>query len=206
MNFDCFEILLTGTVTLKSLLLLLAVPEELNRDLNSKKNIDSILSKYPEYKNNIDVNDMLNFIYVDNFKEDTYLNQNNITYLYELKLLKDTISAFYFKSLEELKGNHNLVCDVHSKIGRYGLQLMRLRKIIEPDFNISINPHKQTKINYLVIKGFWLNDSGKKERMFTKSLGRLDEFPGGRTGKKSLDEGKIKIQEVMFNKYKELYT
>lgn len=206
MNFEFIDILLgVGSLTMKSLLLLLPTPEMTNGDVNSKRNIEMIMSKHPEYKNNIDVNDMIKFIFNDNFKQETYYDQNNITYLYEIKILKDTISEFYFKSLDDMKNNYKLVCDIHSRIGRYCLQLLRLRSVVEPEFNISVNPHRQTQIDYLVVKSYWLNDEGKKVRKFTKSLGRLDEFEGGRTGKKATETGRVKIQEVMFSHYKEIY-
>ena len=207
MNLELFDIVLAGSVTMKSLLLLLAVPETVAvENKNSNKNIENVMAKHPEYKDNIDVNDMMKFIFNDNFKQETYLDQNNITYLYELKILKDTFSEYYFKSLDEIKGNHRFVCDVHSRIGRLGLQLMRLRSIIEPQFNISINPHNQTKIDYLVVKSYWLNDEGKKVRKFTKSIGRLDEIKDGRTSKEASELGRVKIQEVMFGHYKEIYV
>lgn len=206
MNFEFFDILVAGSTTLTSLLLLLAVPEVLLEDANTKRNIENMLSKHPEYSNDIDVIQMIKFIYNDGFEPEIYLDQNNITYLYELKLLKETFIEYYFKSLEEVKTNQKYVCDVHKHIGNYSLQLLRLRSVIKPEFNISLNPHKQTGNEYLVVKSYWLDDSGKKIRKFTKSIGRREEFPGDiRKNMKAKAVALEKIKEVMFLHYKEIY-
>lgn len=205
MNFELIDILINGAVLTKSLLLLLATPEIILEDNNAKKNIDLIFAKHPKYKDDSQIKAIVEFIYTDNFNQETYLDQNNISYLYELKILKDTFIGYLFKSLGELKDTHAIAGDVYSKIGQYALQLLRLRKVIEPDFNISLNPNKVTGIVYLVAKGFWLDDEGQKKRMFTKSIGRLDEMDGGRTGEAAKQAAKTGIQEVIFQKYKEIY-
>jgi len=201
-----FDILLTGVVSLKSLLLLLLVPAKTAvENRNTKMLIDNVMSKYPNYKNNPDVADMIHFIYNDGFKDETYINQSNISYLFDLKMLKDTFTAFYFKSLDEVKDDYEKVCDLHSRIGRFGLQISRLRMVIEPEVTISNNVHSVSKNEYLIGKSYWLNEEGKKIRKFTKLIGRLDEYPGGRTSEKAITDATLKLQEVMYQYYNETY-
>ena len=100
------DILLFGMASTKCLLLLLPLLQldKVKEDANSDKLINNILNKHSQFKNNSDVNDMLKRIFYDDFKTETYLNQNNISYLYELRLLKESFVKLYVESINNLTG------------------------------------------------------------------------------------------------------
>jgi len=206
MNFELLDILVAGSMTMKSLILLLPTHTLSDNDVNAKLNIDKIMAKHPNYLKNHEINNLVNFIFIDNFKTDPHLNPNNLDYLFELKVVKETFSAYCFKSLDEIKENHQFVSDVYSRIGAYVIQLLRIRSIVDPEYKISVNSHNVSNYDYLIVKSYWINDEGKKERKFSKLIGRSDEFPGGKMGEKAQEVGLTKIQEVMFAHYKEIYV
>jgi hypothetical protein len=153
--------------------------------------------------------EFIQFIADDKFNEETYKRADNWTYLAALSKLKETFVKFYFKNLDDLKTeliDMKGVNDVYNRIGQYIIQLMRLRKVIEPEVQISKNVHPRTDINYLAIKAYWIDDNGKKVRKFTKSLGRAENYPQGIEDKQALTDGIKLIQPVLFENYKELYT
>lgn len=54
------------------------------------------------------------------------------------------------------------------------LQILRLRLIIKPEIQKSIQTHTITNYKYLVMKIMWLDDKMKKNVKFSISLGRVD--------------------------------
>lgn len=54
------------------------------------------------------------------------------------------------------------------------LQILRLRMIIKPEIQKSIQTHTITNHKYLVMKIMWLDDKMKKNVKFSISLGRVD--------------------------------
>jgi len=153
-------------------------------------------------------NEFIQFIADDKFNKETYVKGTNWTYLSTLSKLKETFVKFYFKSLDDIRKEHidmMRVNDVYNRIGQYIIQLMRLRLVIEPEVQISNNVHPRTDINYLAIKAYWIDDNGKKVRKFTKSLGRVENYPQGIEDKQALTDGLKLIQPVLFENYQELY-
>ena len=56
------------------------------------------------------------------------------------------------------------------------LQILRLRLIIKPEIQKSIQTHTITNHKYLVMKIIWLDDKMKKIVKFSLSLGRVDQI------------------------------
>ena len=56
------------------------------------------------------------------------------------------------------------------------LQILRLRLIIRPEIQKSIQTHTITNHKYLVMKIIWLDDKMKKIVKFSLSLGRVDQI------------------------------
>jgi hypothetical protein len=77
--------------------------------------------------------------------------------------------------------------------------------IVDPQIQLSQNIHKQTKILYMKVKGYWLNDEGVKERKFFKSLGRYDLYPNGVKDDNAITDGRKKIREAMLVEYSNIY-
>lgn len=194
-------------VVVKSLLLLLVKPE----DLIEEKHVEDMLEKY-----NCKVTDQsvynhirsfISIIYDDKFDSGLY-SKPGITYLFSmLERLRDKILTLYTKEINIITESpeYERVYDVYAKLEGLILQLMRLRMVIQPDFQFSKNVHPVSNIAYLAAKGFWIDDDGKKVRTFTKSLGRLDEYKGGKNDPKATETARDRLRDTLYRKYKEIY-
>lgn len=145
-------------------------------------------------------------------KNDDFKNSNlNLPLYYtlvtKLDLLKKEFFNYFKSNLIQITQDHKeqTVHEVYTKISNYFVQVMRLRMIVEPEYQLTINKHGRTKIVYLVMKSFWIDEEGKKKRMFYKAFAREDAYADGRNSKKALQDGLEIIQSVMYEKYKEIY-
>lgn len=72
----------------------------------------------------------------------------------------------------------NLVTPTYNELNKYFddrlLQILRLRLIIKPEIQKSIQTHTITNHKYLVMKIIWLDDKMKKNVKYSISLGRVD--------------------------------
>lgn len=214
---DFIQIAQEGFAMVNALLLLLLGVDPTKSEF-IKAMIDDYMGRYSgKVKNSDEVKTMLTWILDDKFTEDAIkLNKkfrNTDEYMGELSILKDKMITFYFKNLKDILkegGDINMSCDVHSTLGAYALQLMRLRMVIEPEINLLTNPYivdKTTgeKTLYLTAKAFWMGDDGKKVRKFTKSLGRMDDYLGQRVGKAAQEESVRRLQPMLWNEYRDVY-
>ena len=202
------SIILAGSGVIQSLLLLLLIPSEENMNENVKKEYDGFMKLKGDSSYTQRTKELMQFIADDQFEEDIYKESRNWSYLPILKNLKETFVGFYFRKLEDLNSSNidlERVADIDNKIGQYIIQLMRLRKVIQPEVQISKNVHPRTKIKYLAIKAYWIDEGGRKVRKFTKSIGRAESYPGGIEDKQALIDGIGLIQPVLFETYKEIY-
>lgn len=96
--------------------------------------------------------------------------------------------------------------EFHTKFLQMSLQLKRLRMVVQPEFHVIKNVHPVSKIPYLSVRGFWLNDNDKKVKVFTKSLGREDSFVDGKNDAELIREAAKQMQQLSFAKYQESYS
>lgn len=183
-------------------------------DLNEKEmtKIDAIVNEkmlnFKNTKNASSVRNTLIWLELDNFSKDLIKDFQGQSYLQELNDLKNAYVEFYQLYLDEIVNQQpglNQVADVVAKNDAYILQIARLRMIVDPQIQLSQNVHKQTKILYMKVKGYWLTDNGIKERKFFKSLGRFDSYKGGIKDENALLDGRNKIREAMLSEYSALY-
>ncbi len=216
-KMNLFEIASAGLGTVHSLYLLL-----LSVDSKSPEIIQAKVKEYMnrikgELNNRKEVEEMITWIVDDKFmKETSTLNRNirtSFIYTQELEKLKDKMINFYLQKLEEILSENSEItrsCDIHTTMGNYVLQIMRLRMVIEPEINLLTNPHISNsatgeKIIYLTAKAFWMGDDGKKVRKFTKSLGKMSDYPGQRIGSAAKEESVRRIQPMLWDEYKATY-
>jgi hypothetical protein len=203
------SIILAGTGVIQSLLLLLLLqPTEENMNETVQKEYDSFMKLQKGSSSTVNTREFIRLVSEDHFREDVYRDSDNWTYLAILKKLKESIVGFYFtkiQDVESLNMDLQIIADVNDRIGHFILQLMKLRLVIQPDVQISMNVHPRTNIKYLAIKAYWIDDNGKKIRKFTKSIGRAENYPKGIKDDKALTDGIKLIQPVIFEAYKEEY-
>lgn len=204
------DITILGTSILKGYFLLFMGPGNLLSNLKKEqlKEVDDILKNVSDLKNIDEAREMVTSILFDEFTDKTLKTARNSTLLKKLYNLKVKIINYYLQSpttpvkqYKELTNNS----DIHTTIGQLVLQLMRFRMVIEPEIQITINKHKETKITYLVVKGFWINDKGEKEKKFKRLFGREDDFVKGKQDPKAIEEATKKMQEVLYDEYLKTY-
>ncbi len=205
---DIVGIIMAGVGAIQALLLLLFQPTEENMNETVQKDYEEFMKLRGKGSNTLRTKELIMYIADDGFNETVFKESRNWVYLSELKKLKESFVRFYFKRLDDITRNHqelDCVADTDNRIGEYIIQLMRLRKVIQPDVQVSINVHPRTSLKYLSIKAYWIDDSGKKVRKFTKSIGRAENYPGGIEDKQALEDGIKLIQPVLYENYKEIY-
>lgn len=202
-----------GTMVVKSLLLLLLKPEDLFTDEFVKIQIDNYMNTHKDVKNVSEVKKFVTLVYNDKFTPLTLNRNENRLLLINLSTLKSKILEFYFDQLNQIQDESiRKVCDVQTTLDKLFLQLVRLRMVIQPEIQISQNIHPVSKISYIAVKSFWIDDDGEKRRDFTRSLGPLEEY-GYKTydkeivsnNPKVIEESLKRIQEVIYSRYKEYY-
>ncbi len=173
-----------------------------------KEEMDMLLNDIPELVNPKEAKELIYEILNDGFKEETKSKGRNLPLISQLNILKAKAIDFYLQSFKDNERRHPELkynCDVHTKIGEYLVQLVRYRMVIEPEIQLTTNVHRITKITYLTVKGFWFNDYGIKERKFSRSLGRADEYPLGKDDDKAIEDATIKMQSILMDEYLKHY-
>lgn len=202
-----FNLILAGSGVIHGLLLLLFQPTEETMNETVQKEYDGFMKLREGKTTSHRTKEIIQFIADDKFNEELYKDSHNWTYLSTLKNLKEEFVIFYFMKLKDLEnGNLDIdsIADLDARISEYVIQLMRLRLVIQPDVKISKNVHPRTGHRYLAIKAYWIDDSGKKVRKFTKSIGRSENYQGIKD-QQALADGIKLVQPVLFENYNELY-
>lgn len=199
---------MAGIGVVQSFFFLFLFPTEEIMNETVRKNYEDFMKLKGEGAITPRIRELIRFIADDGFEEVVFKESRNWVYLSDLKKLKEDFVKFYFYSLEEMSKNHqeiDHVSDIDNRVADYILQLLRLRKVIQPEVQVSFNTHPRTNLKYLSIKAYWIDDSGRKVRRYTKSIGRAENYPGGIEDKQALEDGIKLIQPVLYENYKEIY-
>lgn len=129
----------------------------------------------------------------DLLSETSYMNKNvnleNELIIYEYRNVQKELNKLY-------NSNANMsIAEIYSIIEKYKTRIMRLKNMLDPKFNIMVNHHSVTGINYLTGKGYSLNDDWNKIRNITVQIGRLEDFPEGIKDKKAIEIAKEKTKK-----------
>jgi glycosylphosphatidylinositol transamidase (GPIT) subunit GPI8 len=174
-----------------------------------EKAIENHMLRFKKTRNPNIVRNTLRWIEEDNFSDLVYKDYYSNIHLQELATLKENYLIFfelYIDSIHEKDNCINQVADLLTKNEEYLIQIARLRMVVDPEIQLSKNIHKKTGIQYMKVKGFWLNDIGVKERKYFKSLGRFDQYPNGTEDESAILDGRKKIREDIYAEYLKLYS
>lgn len=183
----------------EALLILMYSNEELNKEMTKQ-----FFEENPKLKGIPPIQTVVEFICEDNFKENVPCDNTNIHIRTKLTVLKQEMIDYYTHNVCEFNKGGQFY-EFHTKFYQMSLQLKRLRLVIQPEFHVIKNVHPVSKIPYLSVRGFWLDDNDKKVKLFTKSLGREDSFVDGKNDIEMLKEAAKQIQQLSFAKYQEEY-
>lgn len=187
------------------LLLLLRVrPEEIQED------IESIMKEFSGIVDQKNIRRNIEWIVDDKISEEIINNPRNRKYAFKLLEVKNEFIAFYNSLINEVKNKAeykdiNKVCDMIARYDSYKLHISRLRMLINPKIQITINVHKITRITYLTLKGFWLNDDGKEVRIHSSSMGRSEQYKNGKEDEQAKIDGIVRFQQKLIDQYENLY-
>lgn len=204
MDIEILSNVQEGEWMMEGLLLLLGINDKGKIDWSRflKKEHREI---YDQLNDKAQVNEFLAMVSEDGFNEMT-LGESKLTqFMEDLAVLKEQITNFFFTTTAEKSKDYQLFPDAYVKISKDMVQLMRLRLIIQPDYQFAYSTHSVSGIKYLTVRGFWVDESGKRERKFVKSLGRFDDYKDGKKDPEAHNAAKIKLREVMLEEYKEKY-
>ena len=209
MNHLVIDIIAT-TITYKAFFGFLFTPGQMFNQLKPEdmNQVEDYLKSINSLKNPDEAKEMLAEIIDDGFRDETKKAARNAVLIKKLNKFKAKLIDYYLQSEDSINKQHidlKYNCDIHTTIGKMIFQLMRFRMVVQPEIQITINEHKQSKITYLTVKGFWLTDKGMKERLFQRSIGRIDEYQLGKNDPKAIEEGTKKIQEVLYEEYLKIY-
>lgn len=187
------------------LLLLTGINEKIDWSNNLIKDYKP---QFMELKEKSEANEFVYLVLQNKFKKEV-LEDKSLTHLHiRLEKLKKKLLKIYFTSLKkdtESYKDYEYIGDYSSLVSKHFLQMERLKLVIQPDVQIATSVHSVTKFTYVTARGFWILDTGKRGRKFIKSLGRLDEFEGGRKNPQILKLGIEKIREESLKEYNQQY-
>ena len=173
-----------------------------------EKAIEKHMIRFKNTRNPNIVRNTLRWLEQDNFSDLVTKDYYSSIHLQELTKLKEIYLIFfelYIESIQEKDSSIIQVADLLTKNEEYLIQIARLRMVVDPEIQLSKNIHKKTGIQYMKVKGFWLNDIGVKERKFFKSLGRFDQYQNGTEDEIAILDGRKKIREDIYAEYLKLY-
>ncbi len=176
-----------------------------NKKEDDRNMIEIFFKDNPKTKGIPPIHQVVEFICEDNFDEQVPSNPSNIHLWEMLYALKKDILEYYSHNVCESNEGGKFY-EFHSKFYQMSLKLKRLRLVIQPEFHVIKNVHPVSKIPYLSVRGFWLNDDDKKVKIFTKSLGREDSYVDGKNDASMLIDAAKQVQDLSFAKYQELYS
>jgi len=197
----------TNTPVIECLLLLLLTGDNGKIDWSNNLIKDYRL-QFMELKEQSEATEFINLVLQNDFEKEV-MEDKSLTHLHiRLEKLKKKLLKVYFTSIKKEKeflDKYEYVGDFSSLISKHFLQMKRLQLVIQPDIQIATSVHSKSKITYLTARGFWLNEKGERERKYVKSLGRLDEFEGGKKDPQVLKLGIEKIREESLKEYNQKY-
>jgi len=188
----------------QALLLLLLIPKATSNKLN-KEMTDKFFDEFPALKLIPPAKTVIEFILEDNFKDEIYNDKSDMSRWIMLTHLKQNMIDYYTHNVCESNQGAKFH-EFHTKFYNMSLQLKRLRLVLQPEFHVIKNVHPISKIPYLSVRGFWLDENDKKVKVFTKSLGREDSFVDGKNDNEMMKEAAKQIQQLAYAKYQELYS
>lgn len=199
-----FEIMTIGSMTasLKAMFFFGSIDNKNDKDIEAA--VDKMMNQFKNVSNPNIVRNTLRWLENDDFSIHFKKDYDGHFYYNGLLGLKRTYLEFFQCYIDHLHSNDSTllnVADIISKNEEYILQIARLRMIVDPEIQLSRNVHKETKIVYMKVKGFWLSDTGVKQRKYFKSLGRFDSYPNGILDTSAILEGRRKIREEMHTDY-----
>jgi hypothetical protein len=175
-----------------------------------KEDIESIMNEFSGIVDQKNIRRNIEWIVDDKISEEIIKNPRNRKYAIKLLEVKNEFTAFYNSLINEVNNKAkykdiNKVCDMIARYDSYKLHISRLRMLINPKIQITVNVHKITKITYLTLKGFWLNDDGKEVRIHSSSMGRSEQYKNGKEDEQAKIDGIVRFQQKLIDQYENLY-
>lgn len=191
-----------------SLLLLLLLADDFITDEIIEEKVNDYMQSFKGHKDWGSIRQFAQLVYNDRFTKETYSDMNLWHLRRKIDSLRNEILEFFKTSISDLVQNDKeieRVCDIDLKLGRYLIQLFRLRLVIQPQYGLSITTNPKTEVQYMNVKAYWRDDNNKPIRKFNKSLGLASNYPNGIKDEEALADGLKLIREVLMEEYSKIY-
>lgn len=166
-------------------------------------------------KNVLPTQNFVEWLDNDGFDAEDLKDINKRYYLEELHRVKTHFwEGIYNKSVLSGADGINLnPLEIYNLIDGYKIRIQKLRLIIRPEYSISSHLHQiktshgSKKVNYLVVRSYWIGIDGKKCRKFSKNLGAEDKvLINGQIPQKEMLKIREELVQMYWEQYKSEYT
>lgn len=165
---------------------------------------ESQLQRIKESKEGVQFFNADEFLNNDGFKLD-HTNDHRKYLINELNKIKNDFRNLMDKPLDSMNQNMG-VWELHKLYKKYMIQIMRLRNMIEPHFQIQKMTHNRTYITYLVLTAYWTDENGKRIKKFKRTIGNIDKIMhNGQISNIAMEDAERHIENLMRNEYKNVY-
>jgi len=91
---------------------------------------------------------------------------------------------------------------IYNAINYYKIRIEKLLLLFKLRLYKTYNVNKDTKVRYIVMRAFWIDDNGKPFRHFSKNLGAENKvLVNGQIPKPILDSVEVYIESLMWDLY-----
>ena len=141
----------------------------------------------------------------DDISEETKKNPLKFNYLKKLVKLEQKLELTLECTPQQLMsmGDIKTIPDVFDFIDSLLLQIARLRMVIEPEYMTNKQVHTQTLKSYIILRILWLDDSMKKIKKYSVSLGAGDSIKT--IDKNTLEQEKKNLNQQLEQLYLDTY-
>ena len=123
---------------------------------------------------------------------------------YELNRLKDRFRTDMKDSgsIQNENGGNLSPTEIYNQVQGHKNRINKVRLIIQNEFSILNNLHKPSGVKYIVARAYWLDNSGKRFRKFSKNIGPEDRVKvNGKISESMLGSVAKDLEDMMWKEY-----
>ena len=117
----------------------------------------------------------------DDIKPSTRERSDKIHLINELSRLKEQIIRYLELPLDQIIKIDPTIdnyLNINDFFDKKLLQMGRLSMVIEPEYQLFLNPHSTTNKKYVIFRGLYLDNDFRKLKISSVSLGNVENFGG----------------------------
>lgn len=109
---------------------------------------------------------------------------------------------FSNEEVEDARKNLLRPIDIYNAIEEYKIRIQKLMLIFNVRLYKTFNVNKKTNVRYIVMRAFWIDQTGKSVRWFSKNIGAENKVvSNGQIPKHLMDSVQEEILRLMWDQY-----